>query len=180
MKSNFAFGQPINGIVQMAYMVQDIHQAMADWSSLYGVGPFFLNENYVGDNSLYRGKSDNTAIDVAMGYSGHMQIELIQVKTKAPSVYHEGIERFGYGFHHVGIVAQDFDRDLESWQQKGFDIVMSGNIKDTSLSYAYLEKPDSFPGYMELIPPAIVSAMMIPMYRASVGWSGKEPVRRMK
>jgi hypothetical protein len=180
MTDLFPFGQPKDGIVQMAYMVEDIHRAMAGWASMYRVGPFFLNEGYIGENSLYRGNPDETSIDVAMGFAGGMMIELIEVKSKAPSIYHEGIERTGYGFHHVGIVAQDFDTDLAQYLDQGFSLVVTGNIPGTKFGYAYLEKPDSFPGYLELIPPQVVQTMMTPIYRASIGWRGKDPVRRMK
>ncbi|RYY25342.1 MAG: VOC family protein [Sphingomonadales bacterium] len=180
MSNLFPFGQPVKGIVQMAYTVENIHAAMDAWSTQYGVGPFFLNEGYVGENSVFRGQPDTTSFDVAMGFSGGMMIELIEVKTPAPSIYHEGIERSGYGFHHVGIVATDFDADLARYRDQGFDLVVSGNIPETPFRYAYLENPGMFPGYLELIPPQVVAVMMTPIYRASVGWSGKNPVRPMK
>lgn len=178
--SQFAFGQPSNTVVQMAYLVEDVQKAMADWSSYYNVGPFFLNQGYVGDNSVFRGQPNSTAIDVAMGFAGHMQIELIQVATNGPSIYHEAIDKSGYGFHHVGIVADDFDEDVERMLKQKFSIVMAGNIRGTRLQYAYLEKADSFPGYVELIPKEMISQMFVPMYRASIGWSGKDPIRHMK
>jgi hypothetical protein len=40
---------------------------------------------------------------------------------------------------------------------------------------AILKKPDSFPNYLELIPPQVVPTMMTPIYRASIGWRGKDP-----
>jgi hypothetical protein len=35
------FGQPDGGIVQMAYVVEDIHRAMNEWVDQLKVGPWF-------------------------------------------------------------------------------------------------------------------------------------------
>ena len=93
-----SFGQPADGIIQMAYVVEDIHQAMRDWSSKLKVGPWFLLERFTGVDPEYRGQSTACEIALAMSFAGHMNVELIQQLNDAPSVYRETIERRGYGF----------------------------------------------------------------------------------
>ena len=49
------FGQPANGIMQMAYIVKDIHKAMDEWVSRLNVGPWFLLDHFTGLHPVYRG-----------------------------------------------------------------------------------------------------------------------------
>ena len=42
------FGQPDDGIIQMAYVVPDIHAAMSTWATKLKVGPWFLLDHFTG------------------------------------------------------------------------------------------------------------------------------------
>jgi hypothetical protein len=53
--TSFNFGQPDNGIIQMAYIVPDIHAAMHQWSTDLRVGPWFLLDHFSGVDPIYRG-----------------------------------------------------------------------------------------------------------------------------
>ncbi len=44
------FGQPDDGIIQMAYVVPDLRAAMTQWSRTLRVGPWFVLEHFTGDN----------------------------------------------------------------------------------------------------------------------------------
>ena len=45
------FGQPDNGIIQMAYVVADLHAAIEQWCRTLRVGPWFVLEHFTGDGS---------------------------------------------------------------------------------------------------------------------------------
>ena len=49
-----SFGQPDDGIIQMAYLVADIHWAMDLWISKLKVGPWFLLPSFSGIDAQYR------------------------------------------------------------------------------------------------------------------------------
>ena len=51
------FGQPIGGIIQMAYVVPDIRVAMAQWTADLRVGPWFFLDHFTGDDPVYRGRA---------------------------------------------------------------------------------------------------------------------------
>jgi hypothetical protein len=144
------FGQPDDGIIQMAYVVPDIQAAMRAWIDKTGVGPWFVLD---------------------------MNIELIQPNNDAPSVYREWIERRGYGFHHWGRATWHFDRDVERYRSAGHDLVFLAAVP-TGGRVAYMDTTAQMPGYVELIElgggfePAFSK-----FYRASIGWDGQEPVR---
>src|SRR6266851_3176541 len=103
------FGQPSNGIMQMAYIVKDIRQAMHEWTGKLNVGPWFLLEHFTGDRPIYRGRESKADVAIAMSFAGHMNIELIQPNDSNPSVYKELIDTHGYGFHHWGVASADLD-----------------------------------------------------------------------
>jgi hypothetical protein len=86
-----SFGQPANGVMQMSYVVKDIHRAIQDWIDKLNVGPWFLLEHFTGGRPVYRGQPSTADVAIAMSFAGHMNIELIQPNdktrqcTKSPS-----------------------------------------------------------------------------------------------
>ena len=36
-----SFGQPFGGIIQVAYVVEDLHQSMAEFAAKFNVGPWY-------------------------------------------------------------------------------------------------------------------------------------------
>src|ERR1700750_1332591 len=89
------FGQPDNGVIQMAYVVADLDAAIREWSSKLRVGPWFVREHLSCGESVYRGQPSRADVRLAMSFAGHMNMELIQPNNDAPSVYREVIERRG-------------------------------------------------------------------------------------
>jgi len=94
------FGQPDDGVIQMAYVVKDIRATIKHWVEQLKVGPWFLLDHFTGIDPVYRGQPSKADVQLAMSFAGHMNVELIQPNTDAPSVYKEWIDRHGYGFHH--------------------------------------------------------------------------------
>jgi hypothetical protein len=117
-----SFGQPDDGIIQMAYVVTDIHRAIEQWVSKLKVGPWFLLPNFSGIDPKYRGKPSKADVALAMSFAGHMNVELIQPNDDSPSVYREVLEARGPGFHHWGVASANFDRDLERYRSAGHEL----------------------------------------------------------
>jgi Glyoxalase/Bleomycin resistance protein/Dioxygenase superfamily len=171
------FGQPDDGIIQTAYVVEDIHRSMQHWVEQLKVGPWFLLEHFTGVDPLYRGKPSQADVAIAMGFAGHMMIELIQPNDKAPSVYREIIEKRGYGFHHWGIGSKDFDHDVERYEKIGGELAFFARVPSGG-RVAYMDTTAQLPGMVELIElGANFEPMFTGFYRASLGWDGKLPVR---
>lgn len=171
------FGQPDDGIIQMAYVVKDIHAAMAEWVGKLDVGPWFLLDHFTGEEPVYRGQPSTADIAIAMAFAGHMNIELIQPNNDAPSVYRELIERRGYGFHHWGRATWHFDRDLERYRAAGHEVGFICRVPSGG-RVAYMDTTKQLPGFVELIElGGAFEAVFSRFYRASIGWDGSEPVR---
>ena len=171
------FGQPDDGIIQTAYVVEDIHRAIDRWVGQLKVGPWFLLEHFTGVDALYRGQASEADVAIAMGFAGHMMVELIQPNNHAPSVYRETIDQRGYGFHHWGVGSKDFDRDVETFRKRGAELAFFLRVPSGG-RVAYMDTTAELPGMVELIElGADFEPIFTGFYRASLGWDGKDPVR---
>jgi hypothetical protein len=166
--------QPIfDGIMQYAYIVPDLRQAMEDYTERLGIGPWFLTERFSPPEMKYRGQPTNPDVTIAMTYSGGMNIELIQQRDDTPSVYHETRQKRGFGFHHFGVTTEDFDKDLQAYLDKGdeaaFTITLGGGNR-----IAYIDTTAYLPGMVELIEVTDgVRAAFGNMHRIARNWDGK-------
>ncbi len=171
------FGQPDKGIMQMAYVVKDLHAAIDEWVKRLNVGPWFVLDHFTGVDPVYRGKPSKADITLAMSFAGHMNIELIQPNDDHPSVYKELIDRSGYGFHHWGIASADFAGDLARYEAMGMEVAFRLGVP-TGGEVAYLDARGALPGYVELIEtsPGMERAFGS-FYGAALTWDGTNPVR---
>jgi Glyoxalase/Bleomycin resistance protein/Dioxygenase superfamily len=171
------FGQPDDGVIQMAYVVEDIQYAIQKWVTELNVGPWFLLDNFAGIDARYREQPTEASVSLAMSFAGHMMVELIQEHRPVPSVYRETIEKRGYGFHHWGIASKDFDRDLARYRASGYDLAFHARVP-TGGRVAYMDTTADLPGMVELIElGAAFDPVFSGFYRASIGWDGRDPIR---
>lgn len=179
MAEALGFGQRIGGVVQTAFVVADIRAAIAWYQRECGAGPFFLLDHFLGEGQVYRGAPATADVAIAMGFAGHMQIELIQPLDEEPSVYRETIEARGYGFHHFGIAFTDVEAALPGYLERGHTLAFRAPVP-TGGSVAYLESADpAAPGFLELIPATEgMDALFTAQWQAAQDWDGKtDPVR---
>ncbi|MBV9882868.1 MAG: VOC family protein [Sphingomonadaceae bacterium] len=172
----YAFGGPRGGIIQTAFVVKDIKEAIASWIADCRVGPWFLLDHFSGEHPVYRGGPSTADVAIAMAFAGHMQIELIQPNDANPSVYKETIDARGYGFHHLGRASDDVDADLAALERDGYQAAFRAGVP-TGGDVVYLEKAGNS-GFLELIPAtAGMEAAFTRFWQASVGWDGTDPIR---
>jgi hypothetical protein len=173
----FGFGQRAGQIVQMAYVVQHMRPAIDWWIRDGKAGPFFLLDSFTGSEQRYRGQPSKADVSIAMGFAGHMMIELIQPKDNEPSVYKEIIDQRGYGFHHIGIAFEDVEAERVAYEGRGYHVAFSAPVPSGGTVY-YLGEGAGAPGFVELIPATPGTDEMFTRYwRASVDWNGEDPIR---
>ena len=179
MVQALGFGQRIGGVVQTAFVVADIQAAISHFQRDCGAGPFFLLDHFLGEGQVYRGAPSTADVAIAMGFAGHMQIELIQPLDAEPSVYRETIEQRGYGFHHFGIAFNDVDAALPGYLERGHSLAFRAPVP-TGGSVAYVESADpAAPGFIELIPATEgMNTLFTAQWQAAQDWDCKtDPVR---
>jgi hypothetical protein len=171
------FGQPDDGIMQLAYIVPDIHRAIEEWVAALNVGPWFLLEHFSGEHAVYRGRPSQADVAIAMSFAGHMNIELIQPNDDHPSVYKEMIDTRGYGFHHWGRASTDVDADVERYRGMGMEVAFRAGVP-TGGDVVYMDAHGALPGFVELIPTnPVMDEAFTGFYRASIGWNGNDRIR---
>lgn len=177
MVKQLGFGQSTGQIVQMAYVVEDIRAAIDWWIRGCRVGPWFLLDSFTGPEHRYRGAPSQAKVSIAMAFAGHMNIELIQPKDDHASVYKEIVDRRGYGFHHVGIAADDIEAERAMYERQNYRVAFQAPVPSGGAVY-YMDDGRNEPGFIELIPATPGMDNMFTRYwRAAVEWRGEDPIR---
>ena len=99
-------------IRQLGYVVDDIEGGMKYWSEVMGVGPWFYNPRVPIEDYTFDGQRYDPENSVALANSGEMQVELIQIRNDAPSMYRDFMAKGLRGLQHVAFWTTQFDVDL--------------------------------------------------------------------
>jgi glyoxalase/bleomycin resistance protein/dioxygenase superfamily protein len=175
--SLLGFGQPLTGVFQMCYVVEDIEASMRSWIEQLSVGPWFLIDHFHGDRGTYRGGPGEVDVALSMAYAGHMLIELISPHDDRPSVYQEAIERKGHGFHHFGVGTLDYDGDLAKHLEQGHELAYQTWVP-TGGRVGYVDTTAELPGYVELVEMNdATDEAFTRFYAQSLAWDGSDPIR---
>ena len=168
-----------NPIVQNGYVVKDLDKAMHHWSTVCGVGPFFVLEHIRFGELMFRGQPTQIDMSVGVAYWGEMQVELIYQHDDAPSIYSEFARAKGEGLQHVGVMTDSVEAQLQELAEAGIKPTQWG-ATGNGIQFAYVNT-DLHPGGMiELIErgPAI-NAFFGMARTAAQNWNGRDPVRRL-
>jgi catechol 2,3-dioxygenase-like lactoylglutathione lyase family enzyme len=166
-------------IRQNGYVVRDVEAAMQHWTQVLGVGPFFYFERVPIEDFHYRGAPSPLEVSIALANSGPLQIELIQQRNDAPSMYRDFSEAGREGLQHIAYWTETFDADLARHEADGFRVGQSGRIGEGG-RFVYFES-DAHPG-------AVIELSEISgakgRFFAHIAdqaqyWDGSEPVRRL-
>jgi Glyoxalase/Bleomycin resistance protein/Dioxygenase superfamily len=178
MTQLLGFGQPVGGVAQTAFIVPDLEAACLHWASNMGAGPFFVLPHLYAPGQTYRGAQSRADVTLAMGFAGHMQIELIQPLDDHPSVYRETHALRGYGFHHLGIAVRDVEEAAADYRARGYHEAYRAAVP-TGGEVVYLDDGTGpAQGFVELLP--VTPGMddtFTRFWRASQGWDGRDPIR---
>jgi len=178
MAGTLGYGQPMEGVAQTAFIVENLEDAIGRWVLDLRAGPFFVLPHFLTPGQVYRGEPSRADITLAMGFAGHMLIELIQPLDENPSVYRETIERRGFGFHHLGIACADVDASSREYQARGYHEAFRASVP-TGGEVVYLDDGDGpAKGFIELLPvTAGMDESFTRFWQASQDWDGSAPVR---
>lgn len=164
-------------IRQLGYVVPDIEIAMDHWSRVMGVGPFFYNPRVPIEGYHYGGEPFEVENSVALANSGFVQVELIQTRNDAPSMYRDFMQAGNMGLQHIAYWTKNFDADLARMMDQGFKVQMEGCVGANG-RFAYFDR-EAHPGtVIELSEVVGPKGRMFDLIReASEHWDGSEPVR---
>jgi hypothetical protein len=168
--------------MQMAWVVNDLDQALRYWTAELGVGPFVVFEGSVGNRKvLHRGCQTGFDMSLAFSYIGDMQIEVIAPLNDEPSPYREFLASGREGLHHLGFWPEDFDGACREIERVGFVEACSIYQPDGTKSASYYDAPPQFGTMVELIPMTAQRRDYFGRIRALVdGWNGSDAIRKFR
>ena len=165
-------------VMQLAFVPADFDAAVAHWTQVMGVGPFFLMEGIHLEGMKYKGQPTDAVFDLALAYWGDIQIELIRPRDAHPSIYTGEYANVGDGLHHVCILVDDMQKARAVCADQGAEIVIEGNLGATKVIYV---DPGQGPGSLvEILEQDPSGPDLFGMIKqAGEGWDGSEPLRTL-
>lgn len=126
----------VEPIFQYAYLVESIEVAAERWATLTGGGPFFVTAHHSPDEFSYRGTDVEADVSYAFGYSGEIQIQLIEQHDDTPSIYRDMFPT-GCGHHHVArLVDEDaYEAVRNRLVADGFELACELRANDIRACY---------------------------------------------
>ena len=163
---------------QNGYVVRNIERAMQHYIDL-GIGPFFYFEAVKADDFEFRGVSAHIELSIALANSGELQLELIQQRNDAPSLYREFLERHGEGLQHMSAWTETLQADHAKILAAGFKVAQTGVIGQNRFIY-YDTEAEHPASVMELYDISNgVAEFFEQIQAAAAAWDGSDSVRRI-
>lgn len=156
-------------ILQYAFVVPDLDAAMLKWHRTLGVGPFLVNRDLKITDPLHRGTPRVVRFSTAVAQSGSVQIELVEQHDDGPSAFRDTVPAGETRFHHVAIIADDFDAALARYAD--VEIAAQGRFGD--IRFVYLDTSATLGAMLEILEdrPAI-RAFFAAIRKAAERWDG--------
>lgn len=164
-------------VTQNGYVVRDIEAAMRHWVEVLGVGPWFYREHAPIEDFRYKGEPSQVDVSIALANSGALQIELIQQRNDAPSMYRDFLNAGHEGLQHLAYWTTRFEDDLARVLRAGYSIGHEGRVGHPG-RFAYLQT-EAHPGtVVELSDNSGPKGrMFVRIAEAARTWDGKDPIR---
>ena len=109
-------------IIQNAYVVNDIDQAIERWHGLWGIGPFFVRRHIVFSSVVYRGAPASIDMSAAYVQAGPIQVELVTQHNNAPSAFRDVFAPGSEGLHHVAVLPENYDTLISHYTGLGYPV----------------------------------------------------------
>ena len=115
-------------VCQNGYVVRDIRAAMDHWVNVMGVGPWYYIDRVKTDYFRHRDQDSAMEMSVALANSGDLQIELIQQRNDAPSMYKEFLDSGREGLQHMSYWTRDYQALYDRALSLGYKVGHEGQI----------------------------------------------------
>lgn len=164
-------------IAQIGYVVRDIDTAMENWVK-HGVGPWFYVDRVQTDYFRYRGVDSGMQMSVALANSGDVQLELIQPRNDAPSMYRDFLESGREGMQHIAYWSNDFQTLLDDALAAGYTVGQEGSIGGEQGRFVYLDTELEQGTVIELSDISGPKGQFFQYIRdVAASWGGSDPIR---
>ena len=163
---------------QNGYVVRDVRAAMDHWIKVMGVGPWYYIDRVKTDYFRHRGRDSGIEMSIALANSGNLQIELIQQRNDAPSMYREFLAAGREGLQHMSFWTTDYQALYDRALTLGYKVGHEGQIGGEKGRFAYFDT--------EIHPGTVIEISDISggkgrfferIRQAAANWDGTDPIR---
>jgi len=120
---------------QEAYFVNDVEEACEKWARVYNAGPFIVVPHHKTDTFMYRGTDQEADVTYGFGYLGEMMIQFIQQHDDTPSIYRDMYGPGEEGFHHVGLLVNDYQGEKARLEEMGYTLACELHADNVDACY---------------------------------------------
>lgn len=164
-------------ICHLGFAVADIEQAVTDWVSTTGAGPFCR----VGSGPLrlrdvtHDGQPAQWSHTTATGQCGELLIELFESHAAAPQSLSEQMGVGELGLHHVGWFAEDVWEESRRLQALGAPLIVSAGVNEQD--FVFHDTRGRIGTRVEVYEPLPRVIQHYELVRAAAhGWDGEDPL----
>lgn len=138
-------------LAQVGIYVNDMDKSIERFENVFGIGPWLVLEGDT-DYCLDRGCEAVVKGRIAMGYTGGIQLELINI-LEGSNLYLDTLGGLDEGLHHLGFAVHNLEERLASCRAAGIEILQRGTLKQLGMTidYAYLDTVDEVGVILEFI-----------------------------
>ena len=161
---------------QMGYVVKDIDAAMRYWIDVCQIGPWFYIDKLAVDDFRYKGQPSQPHISIALANSGDMQIELIQQRDTAPTMYQDFLNAGNEGLQHFSTWPENYHEIYDTALAAGYTVGQES--ASPRGPFVYFEQ-EGHPGtVVEMAEMNEARRRIFDGVRAAaVDWDGSDPIR---
>jgi len=166
-------------IHHVGFHVPDLRTAIETWASVYGAGPFYVNEHVAYDESTSRGTPARWDHSAGFGQWGAVPVELQQTHDLQPA---ELVRPFTGGSHaavnHVGVTAEDPAAESVRLESLGFGLCMHARLGE--VEFFWHDATEAFGYCIEVITAgAGLDAFFETVAGGARDWDGRDPIRSL-
>ena len=166
--------------VQLAYHVPDPAAAARRYADEFGWGPFFMLEHIALERSLHRGRPAAFDHTSAYGQAGELMIEFITQHGDGPSALRDMYAAGESGLHHVAQFVPDLKAAIAGYHARAFEAALEARTV-TGVDFVMIDTRRELGHMLELYEPSEGLRRFYDFVRrASQGWDGTDPVRRLR
>jgi 4-hydroxyphenylpyruvate dioxygenase-like putative hemolysin len=105
-------------VTQIGVVVRDIDKAVKFYTSIFGIGPFYVYE-FIPEKHWYHEKPSPLKLLMAKAPWGSMELELVQ-PLEGKTIHKEFLDTHGEGLQHLGFDVPDYESLFEKFVKSGF------------------------------------------------------------
>lgn len=133
-------------IYQVGYVVGSVDDTVSRLDPVFGPFDVFESDMPV----KYRGVDTPVHLKIAIGHSGDLEMEFIEV-ISGDSPHKAWFDEHGECVMHVAFKVDDVDGECARLAELGYDLEWRGDVAGTDIVYAYVRGRDDVGGhYFEL------------------------------